>query len=162
MWSMIAAKLAPYAIKIAVTLAVILAIVSGYFYWKHEVKAEQHKEDMAELAKRNAKEKEDSDREYNEALNKVVSARQDDQSNYERTLKAYANIINDRKSVTVVGLRDKSRITTAKSDSCPSTGQTDISQRSFGADGRASEEVPELAALCLLAADEIRRTHVVR
>lgn len=158
MWAM----LAPYAARIAATLVLILAIVSGYFYWKHEVQAEQHKEDMAELAKRNAKEKEDSDREYNEALNKVVSARQDDQSNYERTLKAYANIINDRRSVTVVGMRDKSRIATAKSDSCPATGQTNVSQRSLGTDGSASEEIPELAALCLLAADEIRRTHVIR
>lgn len=158
MWAM----LAPYAARIAATLALILAIVSGYFYWKHEVQAEQHKEDMAELAKRNAKEKEDSDREYNEALNKVVSARQDDQTNYERTLKAYANIIDDHKSVTVVGMRDKPRAATAKSDSCPATGQTDVSQRSLGTDGRAGEEIQELAALCLLAADEIRRTHVVR
>lgn len=158
MWAM----LAPYAARIAAPLVLILAIVSGYFYWKHEVQAEQHKEDLAELAKRNAKEKEDSDREYNEALNKVVSARQDDQSNYERTLKAYANIINDRKSVTVVGMRDKPRIATAKSDSCPATGQTDVSEGSSGTDGRASEEIPELAALCLLAADEIRRTHVIR
>lgn len=158
MWAM----LAPYAARIAATLALILAIVCGYFYWKHEVQTEQHKEDMAELAKRNAKEKEDSDREYNEALNKVVSARQDDRSNYERTLKAYANIINDRKSVTVVGMRDKSRAATAKSDSCPATGKTDVSEGSLGTDGRASEEIPELAALCLLAADEIRRTHVIR
>lgn len=158
MWAM----LAPYAARIAATLALILAIVSGYFYWKHEVQAEQHKEDMVELAKRNAKEKEDSDREYNEALSKVVSARQDDQSNYERTLKAYASIINDRRSVTVVGMRDKSRVAATKSDSCPAAGQTDVSEGSARENGRISEEIPELAALCLLAADEIRRTHRIK
>ena len=158
MWAM----LAPYAARIAATLVLILAIVSGYFYWKHEVQTEQHKEDMAELAKRNAKEKEDSDREYNDALSKVVSARQNDQTNYERTLKAYANIISERKSIAVVGMRDKPRVATTKSDSCPATGQTDVSEGSSGTDGRASEEVQELAALCLLAADEIRRTHALR
>jgi len=162
MWAEIAAKLAPYAIRIAVTLAVILAIVSGYFYWKHEVQADQHKEDMAKLSERNAKEKEESDKIWNDAVVNVAKARQDDQSNYERTLKAYANIISERKSIAVVGMRDKPRVATTKSDSCPATGQTDVSEGSSGTDGRISEEVPELAALCLLAADEIRRTHVVR
>lgn len=158
MWAM----LAPYAARIAATLVLILAIVSGYFYWKHEVQADQHKEDMAKLADRNAKEKEESDKVWNDAVVNVAKERQNDQENYERTIKSYANIIAERHASVIVGVRDKSRAATAKSDSCPATGQTDVSKGSLGTDGRASEEIPELAALCLLAADEIRRTHVVR
>lgn len=159
MWSIIAAKLAPYAIRIAVTLAVVLAIVSGYFYWKHEVQADQHKEDMAKLADRNAKEKEESDKVWNDAVVNVVKERQNDQENYERTIKSYANIIAASR---VIGVRDKSRVATAKSDNCPTSGKTDISEGSAGTYGRTGEEIPELAGLCLLAADEIRRTHVIR
>lgn len=159
MWSVIAAKLAPYAIRIAVTLAVILAIVSGYFYWKHEVQADQHKEDMAKLADRNAKEKEESDKVWNDAVVNVAKERQNDQENYERTIKSYANIISASR---IVGVRDKSRVATTKSDNCPASGKTGISEGSSGTDGRVGEEIPELAGLCLLAADEIRRTHVIR
>ena len=162
MWSIIAAKLAPYAIRIAVTLAIVLAIVSGYFYWKHEVQADQHKADMAKLADRNAKEKEESDKVWNDAVVNVAKERQNDQENYERTIKSYANIIAERHASVIVGVRDKSRVATAKGDSCPSSGKTDVSEGSFGTNGRAGEEIPELAGLCLLAADEIRRTHVIR
>jgi len=96
----------------------------------------------------------------NEAITRVTQARQKDQDNYNRTSNAYANIIDTHKSVAVIGVRDKSA--GKKSDSCPSAGQTDVPEGSSGTYGRTSEEIPELAGLCLLAADEIRRTHVVK
>jgi len=158
----IAASLAPYAMRIAAVIILILTIISGYFYWKHEVKVEQHKEDMAALAKRDAGEKVQSEKLMSDAISRVTQARQEDQDNTERVLKEYAKIISERSHpITVIGVRDN-KATGKKSDNCSSAGQADVPERSFGSDGRASEEVPELAKLCLLAADEIRRTHVIK
>lgn len=162
MFAGIAASLAPYAMRIAAVIILILAIISGYFYWKHEVKAEQHEEDMAKLAERDKGEREQSEKLMHDAISRVTQARQEDQSNYDRTLKAYAQIIGERgHPITVVGVRD-SKATRTKSDNCAATGQADVPKRGAGANGRISEEVPELAALCQLAADEIRRTHIVK
>lgn len=162
MFAGIAASLAPYAMRIAAVIILILAIISGYFYWKHEVKVEQHKDDMAALAKRDAGEKEQSEKLMNEAITRVTQARQEDQDNTERVLKEYAKIISERsRPITVIGVRDN-KATREKGDNCAPTGQTYLSERGAGSYGRISEEIPELAGLCLLAADEIRRTHVIK
>lgn len=152
--------LTPYAMRIAAAIIMLLAIISGYLYWKHEVQVEQHEKDMAALAKRDKGEREQSEKLMNEAIANVTRARQDDQNNYDRTLKAYAQIISDRKPITIVGVRDKS--TGTKSNNCPATGQTDVPEGSSGTYGEIGEEIPELAELCLLAAEEIRRTHEVK
>lgn len=142
-----------------------LAIVALYFVWAgHQQDLGKAKVEAA-VAKRDAGEKAQSDTLYNEALTKVVKARQEDQDNFEGVLKAYAKIISERgshsKPITAVGVRDN-KPAGAKSDNCPPAGQTDIPQGSFGANGGVGAEVPELAKLCLLAADEIRRTHVIK
>lgn len=161
MFAGIAASLAPYAMRIAAVIILVLAIISGYFYWKHEVQSEQHDKDMAALAERDKSEREQSEKLMNEAITRVTQARREDQDNYNGTLKAYAQIISDRhKPITVIGVRDKTAGT--KSDNCPAAGQADVPQGSLGANGRISEEVPELAALCQLVTEEIRRTHEVK
>lgn len=157
----IAASLAPYVMRIAAVIILVLAIISGYFYWKHEVKTEQHKEDMAALAERDKGEREQSEKLMNDALTRVTQARQEDQDNTERILKEYAKIISERnRPITVIGVRDKS--TGKKGDNCAAAGQADVSEGSARENGRIGEEIPELAALCLLAADEIRRTHTIK
>ena len=139
-----------------------LAIVSLYFAWEHHVQALQKEKDVAAIAKRDAGEKVKSEKLMNEAITRVTQARQEDQDNTERVLKEYAKIISERsRPITVIGMRD-TKATGKKSDNCAATGQTDVSEGSLGTVGRASEEVPELAKLCLLAADEIRRTHVIK
>ncbi len=138
-----------------------LAIVSLYFAWEHHVQALQKEKDVAALAKRDAGEKVQSEKLMNEAITRVTQARQEDQDNTERVLKEYAKIISERsRPITVIGMRDKSA--GKKSDNCTATGQADISEGSLGTVGRTGQEVPELAKLCLLAADEIRRTHVIK
>ena len=142
-----------------------LALVALYFVWAgHQQDLGKAKVEAA-VAKRDAGEKAQSDKLWNEAVTNVAKARQEDQNNFDGILKAYAKILSERgshsKPITVVGVRDN-KPAGAKSDNCPPAGQTDVPQGSFGADGRTSEEVPELARLCLLAADEIRRTHVIK
>ena len=139
-----------------------LAIVVLYFVWAgHQQELGEERVKTA-VAKRDAGEKAQSEKLMNEAITRVTQARQEDQDNTERILKEYAKIIGERgHPITVVGVRDN-KATRTKSDNCAAAGQADVPERGAGADGRASEEIPELAALCLLAADEIRRTHVVR
>lgn len=146
--------LSQYLVQILAGLAVVVL----YFVWAgHQQELGEERVKTA-VAKRDADEKAQSEKLMNEAITRVTQARQEDQGNYDRTLKAYAQIIDSRNSV--VRVRDKS--TGKKSDNCPAAGQADVSQGSVGTDGRVSQEVPELAALCLLAAEEIRRTHTVK
>lgn len=148
--------------KYLVQILAGLAIVSLYFAWEHHVQALQKEKDVAALAKRDAGEKEQSEKLMNEAISRVTQARQEDQDNTERVLKEYAKIISERsRPITVIGVRDN-KATGKKSDNCAAAGQADVPEGSSGTFGRASEEVPELAKLCLLTADEIRRTHVIK
>ena len=135
-----------------------LAIVALYFVWAGHQQELGEERIKTAVAKRDAGEKAQSEKLMNEAITRVTQARQEDQDNHTRILKEYAKIIDSRNSV--IGVRNKS--TGTKSDNCPAAGQTDVPERGAGTDGRVGEEVPELAALCLLAADEIRRTHTVK
>jgi len=139
-----------------------LAIAVLYFVWAGHQQELGEERVKTTVAKRDAGEKEQSEKLMNEAITRITQARQEDQDNTERILKEYAKIIGERgHPITVVGVRD-SKATRTKSDNCSTAGQADVPQGSSGTDGRASEEVPELAALCLLAAEEIRRTHTVK
>lgn len=139
-----------------------LAIVALYFVWSGHQQAVGEERVKTAVAKRDAGEKVQSEKLMNEAITRVTQARQEDQDNTERVLKEYAKIISERsRPITVIGMRDN-KVTGKKSDNCAATGQADISEGSSGTVGRASEEVSELAKLCLLAADEIRRTHVIK
>jgi len=138
-----------------------LAIVVLYLVWAgHQQELGEERVKTA-VAKRDVGEKEQSEKLMNDAITRVTQARQEDQDNTERILKEYAKIISERnRPITVIGVRDKSA--GKKGDNCAATGQADVSEGSLGTTGRAGQEVPELAALCLLAADEIRRTHVIK
>lgn len=150
--------LSQYLVQILAGLAVVVL----YFVWAgHQQELGEERVKTA-VAKRDADEKAQSEKLMNEAITRVTQARQEDQDNTERVLKEYAKIISERsRPITVIGMRD-TKATGKKSDNCAATGQTDVSEGSLGTVGRASEEVPELAKLCLLAADEIRRTHVIK
>lgn len=148
--------------RYAVQILAGLAIVVLYFVWAgHQQELGEERVKTA-VAKRDAGEKEQSEKIMNEAITRVTQARQEDQDNTERVLKEYAKIISERsRPITVIGVRDN-KATGKKSDNCATAGQTDVSEGGLGTVGRAGEEVPELAKLCLLAADEIRRTHVIK
>ena len=139
-----------------------LAIAVLYFVWAGHQQELGEERVKTTVAKRDAGEKEQSEKLMNEAITRITQARQEDQDNTERILKEYAKIIGERgHPITVVGVRDN-KATRAKSDNCAAAGQTDVSEGSARENGRISEEIPELAALCLLAADEIRRTHRIK
>lgn len=154
--------LAELASKYLLQILSLVVVFALYFAWAHHQQALGEEREKAAVAKRDAGEKEQSEKLMAEALTRVTQARQEDQDNTERVLKEYAKIISERSRPTaVIGMRDN-KATGKKSDSCPATGQTDLSEGSSGSVGRISEEIPELAALCLLASEEIRRTHVIK
>lgn len=146
----------------AVQILAGLAVVALYFVWTgHQQELGEERVKTA-VAKRDAGEKVQSEKLMNEAITRVTQARQEDQDNTERVLKEYAKIISERsRPITVIGMRD-TKATGKKGDNCATTGQADVPEGSLGTVGRVGQEVPELAALCLLAADEIRRTHVIK
>lgn len=150
--------LSQYAVQILAGLAIVVL----YFVWAgHQQELGEERVKTA-VAKRDAGEKEQSEKLMNEAITRVTQARQEDQDNTERVLKEYAKIISERsRPITVIGVRDN-KATGKKSDNCTTTRQADVPEGSSETDGRAGQEVPELAKLCLLAADEIRRTHVIK
>lgn len=150
--------LSQYLVQILAGLAVVVL----YFVWTSHEQAIGEERVKTAIAERDAGEKAQSEKLMNEAITRVTQARQEDQDNHTRILKEYAKIIGERgRPITVIGVRDN-KATRTKSDNCPAAGQADVPERSLGTDGRISEEVPELAALCQLVADEIRRTHEVK
>lgn len=154
--------LAELASKYLLQILSVAVVFALYFAWAHHQQSLGEEREKTAVAKRDAEEKEQSEKLMGEAITRVTQARQEDQNNTERVLKEYAKIISERsRPITVIGMRDN-KATGKKGDNCAAAGQADVSEGGLGTVGRAGEEVPELAALCLLAADEIRRTHTVK
>lgn len=158
-----------YGMKALGILLAIAIIVGGYYYIRHQGAVAQAKEDAVQLAERNAKEKTDSDAQWNAALQRLAAARQLDNTNYSKDLTQYAKISADS-AAALERMRNQPRIPAAQGNRAAASRETDISPAGSGGIGEARCEVSDferveiakMAELALIAAGHIRRTSDVR
>lgn len=170
---MLQALAAKYAMQIIGALLCVLLIFGTIAYLKHQGAEEQKEKDLKELQKRNAEEKEESDKIWNDALDRLAQSKQTNQQNYEGALTYYADLnkkLSDLRSLDAERMRKLARIPAQEGRGNTKGGKAELSgtcPKPAGGTGAEVQtplnlEVAEMAELTLLAAQHIRRTSNVR
>lgn len=157
------------ALRLLAVIALVLSVLGGIAYLKHEGAMAQKEKDMQQLRERNETERIQSEEIWNTALTRVTEAKKTDQRNYEGALLSYAKLnenLSAARAADAERVRRAERTGSAKSDRNPASGKTDLPGACSEPTGGTGQEIPaeiqELAGLALIAASHIRENANVR
>ena len=100
-------------------IAVLLAIIGGYYYWKHEVSEQGHAACMADVKRRDDYTMEQSIRIKQEAKQEYEEERIKNETNYNNAIRTYADYANRMRVTAEANRTSGSKVRVPTEASCP-------------------------------------------